>query len=284
MKRFSSTVSTLALLTFATTLSAVGVYFFRLPNHFSTGGAASIGILLGEVVPGVSSGMFTSAFNLLFVAIGFIVLGKEFGRRSIYCSVLFSVMLSLLEWLCPLTAPLTDQRMLELLFASILPASSSALLFIRGGSTGGTEVLALIMKKFTALDTGKALLCVDVLFIVATFFLFDFETGLYSSLGLFIKTALIDSFMEELQKKKAMFIVTEYPNDLLDYILMNIHRGATYWEANGAFSNSQRWVILTVVNRVQALRLRTFLRKTDPHAFVYLSNSSEIYGKGFMDT
>ena len=78
--------------------------------------------------------------------------------------------------------------------------------------------------------------------------------------------------------------MTEYPDDLLDYILTNVHRGATFWEANGAFSNSQRWVILTVVNRSQALRLRTYLRKTDPHAFVYLSNSSEIYGKGFMST
>lgn len=275
---------TLSLLTFASALSAIGVHFFRLPNHFSTGGAAGIGILLGELVPGITAGTYTSVFNLVFVVVGFFVLGKDFGWRSIYCSVLFSVLLELLELLIPLPVPLTDQKMLELFFASILPAASSALLFNLGGSTGGTEVIALIMKKFTVLDTGKALLCVDILFALATFFLFDIETGMYSCLGLFIKTTLIDTVLEELQRKKAMFIVTEYPDVILDYIIENVQRGATFWDACGAYSNRERWVILTVLNRSQALHLRSFLRKADPNAFIFLENSSEIYGNGFMKT
>ncbi len=274
--------STVFLLTFASAVSAVGVHFFRLPNHFSTGGAAGIGIMLGELMPGISSGTYTAAFNLLFLVVGLIVLGKDFGKRAIYCSVLFSVVLELLEWFVPVTSPLTDQKMLELLFASILPAVSSALLFNLGSSTGGTEVVALIMKKFTDIDTGKALLCVDILFACSTFFLFDLETGLYSCLGLFFKTILIDSVLMEIRKKKAMFIVTEYPDALLDYIIENVHRGATFWEASGAYSNHERWVIMTVLNRAQALHLRMFLRETDPSAFILSENSSEIYGKGFL--
>ena len=281
-KKARKAVSTAFLLTFGTVLNAVGVHFFRLPNHFSTGGAASIGILLGELTPNITAGTYTAALNLLFVIIGFVVLGKEFGKRAIYCSVLFSVVLELLELFIPVTAPLTDQKMLELLFASILPAVSSALLFNLDSSTGGTEVIALIMKKFTDLDTGKALLCVDILFTASTFFMFDFETGLYSSLGLFLKTVLIDSVMNELRRKKAMFIVTEFPDMVLDYIIDDVHRGATVWEACGAYSNQERWVILTVLNRSQALRLRNFLRDTDPNAFILSENSSEIYGKGFL--
>lgn len=275
-------IATFSILTFATFLSAVGVYFFRLPNHFSTGGAASIGILLGALTPGITSGTYTAVINLIFVVIGFLILGKDFGWRSIYCSVLFSVILELLDIFVPLYGPLTDQRLLELLFASILPAVSSALLFYQGSSTGGTEVVALVMKKFTSLDTGKAMLCVDMLFTASTFFLFDLETGLYSSLGLFIKSALIDSFMEELQRKKALFIITDQRDALLSYIMEHVHRGATVWEATGAYSNAKRWVIFTAVTGPQAKRLRAFARQIDPNAFILSENSSEIYGKGFL--
>ena len=280
--KICKSISTIFLLTLATALTSVGVYFFRLPNHFSTGGASGIGILLGEVSPSISSGTYTAIISLVFVVVGFIFLGKSFGWRTVYCSILFSVFLQLLELFVPLSAPLTDQKMLELLFASILPAAGSALLLNLDASTGGTEVVALIMKKFTAIDTGKALLCVDVLFTCSTFFLFDFQTGLYSCLGLFIKAVLLDSVLEELQRKKAMFIVTEKPEDILQYIIENIHRGATLWGANGAYSDIPRWVILTVMSRSQAALLLRHLRKVDPNVFILSENSSEIYGKGFM--
>ena len=126
MKKVCGSICEFLFLSFATILSVVGVYFFRIPNHFSTGGAAGIGIILGELTPGVSAGTYTAFLNLLFVAIGFIFIGKAFGWRSIYCSLLFSAGLKLFEALFPLSAPLTDQKMLELLCASILPALSSA--------------------------------------------------------------------------------------------------------------------------------------------------------------
>lgn len=274
-------VSTVLLLTFATALSAVGVYFFRLPNHFSIGGASGIGILLGELLPWGTAGTFTASISFCLVFVGFLFLGKSFGWKTVYCSVLFSTLLQGLEWLVPHHGPLTDQRMLELLFAAILPAVASALLLNVGGSTGGTEVVALILKKYTALDTGKALLCVDILFTGATFFLFDFETGLYSSLGLFIKAVLLDSVLEELQRKKALFIVTEKPDEVLEYITKHIHRGATLWGAEGGYSHGDRWVVLTVMSRGQSAKLLGVLREIDSSVFIVSENSSEIYGKGF---
>lgn len=275
-------IRTLFILTAGAVLSAVGVYFFRLPNHFSTGGAASIGILLGKIAPFLSSSTYTALLNLFFVFIGFLFLGKNFGLRSVYCSVLFSVSLEAMEVFFPLSAPITDQKMLELLFASIIPAFSSALLFSQDASSGGTEVIALIMKKFTAVDTGRALLCVDILFTSSTFFLFDMETGLYSCLGLIIKTTLIDSILDELKRKKALFIITQYPEPVLEYIIQNIHRGATYWEASGAYSKCGRRIILTVVNQSQAVRLQNYLSRIDPSAFILSENTSEIFGNGFM--
>ena len=268
-------------LTAATALSAIGVHFFRLPNHFLTGGAASIGILLSQLIPGISAGTCTAVLNLFFVLTGFLVLGKSFGRQCIYCSLLFSVLLQLFELWYPISAPLTDEKMLELLFACLLPAISSAWLIYLGSSTGGTETIALILRKFTVLDVGKALLCVDILFTASTFFLFDLQTALYSCLGLFIKTALIDTFLEEIQRKKALFIVTEEADPVLDHITGQLHRSATFWEVQGAYTKDKRWVILTVVNPSQSKQLRIFLRQTDPNAFILSENSSEIYGKGF---
>lgn len=276
-----SALGSVSVLTVATVLSAAGVYFFRLPNHFSMGGASGIGILLGELTPWGTAGTFTAFISFLLVLIGFLFLGKDFGWKTVYCSMLFSVVLQGLEWFVPVDGPLTDQKMLELLFAAILPAVASALLLNVGGSTGGTEVVALILKKYTALDTGKALLCVDVLFTLATFFLFDFETGLYSSFGLFLKAVVLDSALEEIRRKKALFIVTEKPDEVLEYITKDIHRGATLWAAEGGYSHGDRWVVLTVMSRGQSARLLGVLREIDPSVFIVSENSSEIYGKGF---
>ena len=151
------------LLTLGTALVAIGVYFFKFPNNFSTGGVTGIAVIISAFVPGVSTSTFASVLNLLFLVLGFVVLNSGFGLRTTYCSLLFSGLLSLLDRFCPLEAPLTDQPILELFFAVILPSLGSAILFNIGGSTGGTDILAMILKKFSSLDIGRALLCCDVL-------------------------------------------------------------------------------------------------------------------------
>lgn len=270
------------LMTLGTALVAVGVYFFKFPNHFSTGGVTGIAVVLSSVFPAVSSSTFASVINLLFLVLGFLVLNRGFGLRTVYCSLLFSGLLSLLEWLVPLSAPLTEQKILELFFAIILPALGSAILFNLEGSTGGTDILAMILKKFTSLDIGRALLCVDVLIAASTFFVFDVETGLCSMLGLALKSVLVDTVIESLNRKKSFILVTSLPEEVCDYITHSLHRSATYWEAEGAYSHGKKWVILTALSRAQAVALRRHLKSLDPHAFMLITNSSEIFGKGFL--
>lgn len=270
------------LMTLGTALVAVGVYFFKFPNHFSTGGVTGIAVVLSSVFPAVSSSTFASVINLLFLVLGFLVLNRGFGLRTVYCSLLFSSLLSLLEWLVPLSAPLTEQKILELFFAIILPALGSAILFNLEGSTGGTDILAMILKKFTSLDIGRALLCVDVLIAASTFFVFDVETGLCSMLGLALKSVLVDTVIESLNRKKSFILVTSLPEEVCDYITHSLHRSATYWEAEGAYSHGKKWVILTALSRAQAVALRRHLKSLDPHAFMLITNSSEIFGKGFL--
>lgn len=270
------------LLTLGTALVAIGVYFFKFPNHFSTGGVTGIAVLLSALFPGISSSAFASVINILFLILGFAVLNRSFGIRTVYCSLLFSALLSGLEWLCPLSAPLTNEKMLDLFFAVIFPALGSAILFNMQGSTGGTDILAMILKKYTSLDIGRALLYVDVLIAGSTLFLIGIETGLFSLLGLILKSVLVDNVIESLNRKKSFVLVTSYPQEVCAYITDTLHRSATVWEAQGAYSHEQKWVVLAALNRAQAVSLRRHLKELDPHAFMLITNSSEIFGKGFL--
>lgn len=269
------------LLTLGTALVALGVYFFKFPNNFSTGGVTGIAVLLSAAFPAVSSSAFASVINVLFLILGFAVLNKGFGVRTVYCSLLFSALLSGLEWLCPLAAPLTDQKMLELFFAVILPALGSAILFNMQGSTGGTDILAMILRKYTSLDIGRALLYVDVL-IAGTTLLISIETGLYSLLGLLLKSVLVDNVIESLNRKKSFILVTAHPEEVADFITHTLKRSATIWEAKGAYTHETKWVVMSALSRSQAVLLRRRLKELDPQAFMLITNSSEIFGKGFL--
>ena len=271
-----------ALLTLGTALVAMGTYFFKFPNHFSTGGVTGIAVILSSIFPAVSSSLFASVINVAFLLLGFGVLNRGFGVRTVYCSLLFSGMLAGLEWLVPLSGPLTDEKLLELFFGVILPALGSAILFNTQGSTGGTDILAMILKKFTSLDIGMALLYVDVLIAGSTLILIDIETGLFSLLGLVLKSVLVDSVIESLNRKKSFILVTSCPEEVCDFITHTLHRSATFWKGEGAYSHQDKWVVLTALSRAQAVALRRHLKAVDPHAFMLITNSSEIFGKGFL--
>ena len=271
-----------ALLTLGTALVAMGTYFFKFPNHFSTGGVTGIAVILSSIFPSISSSLFASVINVAFLLLGFGVLNRGFGVRTVYCSLLFSGMLAGLEWLVPLSGPLTDEKLLELFFGVILPALGSAILFNIQGSTGGTDILAMILKKFTSLDIGMALLYVDVLIAGSTLVLIDIETGLFSLLGLVLKSVLVDSVIESLNRKKSFILVTSCPEEVCDFITHTLHRSATFWKGEGAYSHQDKWVVLTALSRAQAVALRRHLKAIDPHAFMLITNSSEIFGKGFL--
>ena len=270
------------LMTFGTALVAIGTYVFKFPNNFSTGGVTGMAVILSSVFPAISSSTYAAVINLLFLVLGFAVLNRGFGLRTVYCSVLFSGMLSLMEWLFPMTSPLTDEKILELFFAIIRPALGSAILFNLESSTGGTDILAMILKKYSSLDIGKALLCVDVLIAAATFLVFDAETGLCSMLGLTLRSVLVDTVIESLNRRKNFILVTSLPEEVCGYITHTLHRSATCWEAEGAYSHEKRWVVMAALSRIQAVALRRYLKVLDPHAFILITNSSEIFGKGFL--
>ena len=269
-----------AILTFATLVLVVGVYVFKFPNNFSFGGVTGIAVVLGKL-GGLTPSSYTFIINMALLVLGFIFLGKGFGIKTVYVSVLTSVGLSVAEILFPMSGPLTSEPVLELLFGIFLPAFSSAILFNVGASSGGTDIVAMILKKYTSFNIGTALLLVDVAIAVSSFFIFDAATGLFSVTGLMAKSLVIDGVIENINLCKYFTIICEYPEPIKDYIINELHRGATIYKAEGAYTHTEKTVILTAMKRSQAVQLRNFVRQTEPTAFITITNSSEIIGKGF---
>lgn len=269
------------LITLGTVLTAVGIYFFKFPNNFSTGGVSGISILFGKLVPFLSPAVSMWVINLILLLIGFLFFGRGFGLMTAYCSMLYSFLTWLFEVIYPMTAPFTDQPFLELCFAMMLPAVGSAILFNCNASTGGTDIVAMILKKYTSLDIGKALLVSDALIAFSACFVFDIRTGLFSLLGLIIKAFVVDSVIESINLCKYFSIVTSCPDAICDYIIREMNRSSTVIDAIGAYSHENRKVILVACRRSEAVRLRQYIKTVDPKAFMFITNTSEIIGKGF---
>ncbi len=274
------TIIDYALITAASLILVVGVYFFKFPNHFSFGGVTGMAVVLSAVTP-FTAGTLNFVINMLLLVFGFIFLGKSFGIKTVYVSILTSVGLSALEKMYPMSKPLTNEPVLELIFAIVLPAVSSAILFNIGASGGGTDILAMILKKYTPVNIGTALFLVDLLITVAACFIFDAQTGLCSLCGLLAKSLVIDSAIENINLCKYFTIVCDNPEQICDFIHQELMRSATIFKAEGTYTHRQKYVILTVMKRSQAVQLRNFIKMNQPMAFMMITNSSEIIGKGF---
>lgn len=274
-----STVREYAILTFASFLMGFGIYVFRFPNNFSFGGVTGMAVLLAKLLP-LSASTITFILNLVLLVLGVIVLGKSFGIKTAYSTIMLSVSLSLLEVFFPMSAPLTDEPLLECCFAVILPSLASAIIFNLDASSGGTDIIAMIVKKYTSINIGTSLMLADLI-VALTAFTFSAETGLFSVLGWFTKSLVIDSVIESFNKFKIFTIVCKNPDDISSFITHTLNRSATIEEAFGAYTHDKRYVITSIVSRNQAVRLRNYIRKTTPDAFLSISNSSEIIGNGF---
>ena len=276
-----STLRDYGMLTLGTVLTAVGVYFFKFPNNFSTGGVSGISVILGHYVPSITPGAFVFIINQALLILGFAVFGKSFGVRTAYTSLLLSGVTWGMEYLVPMSRPLTTQPLLELIFDVTLPAVGSAILFNMQASSGGTDIVAMILKKHTNLNIGNCLLGTDFIITLAACVAFGMETGLLSVLGLMLKSVIVDMVLENIKVHKCFQIITSKPEEIIAFITNQLKRGATEMHGEGAYTHEDKTVILTVVNRYQAIKLRQFSRQTDPHCFILIFNTGEIIGKGF---
>lgn len=278
----SRTLKEYFIITVAVLIMDIGIYVFKFPNNFSFGGVSGMAVIFAKFLPFTAS-VINLVINLVLLVVGFAFLGRNFGLKTAYVTVLSSVLLNVFEHLFPMSRPLTDQISLELCFAILLPAIAAALLFFENASGGGTDIIAMIIKKYSTMNISTALLLCDLLIVVMAFFVFDTLTGLCSILGLMAKTLVIDKVIERMKLNKFFTIVCDHPEPICDFITEELGHTATTYHAEGAYSHTQRTVILTVVDVNQAILLQRFIKKNEPTAFITVTKSSEIIGKGFSN-
>ena len=271
-------------------LMALGIYFFKTPNGFATGGVSGLSLILANAIPIMSQATYMLILNVLLLILGFFVLGKECGMMTVYCSLMLSFETLIFEKIIPLEHTLTNYPLLELVYAILLTGIGSAILFKCKASSGGTDIVALVLKKHTSMNVGTALLCTDLLIVLTTFIAFtndgivlSVQTGLFSLLGFFAKVFVVDDVIDSINLCKAFTIITTKPDQINEFIMRDIHHGATVYPAQGAYTGEDKTVIVTVCKRSEAIRLRKRVLEIDPHAFIVITKTSEIMGKGFRD-
>ena len=242
-------------------LTAFAIVAFKTPNHFAFGGTSGMSVILSTLFPTLPVGVFMWIINAVLVVLGFIFLERKAILWSVFASFALSAYVSLFELFIPTDVSLTGDMWLDLCFAVILPALGSAIVFDIGASTGGTDILAMILKRRTTLEIGRALLLVDIGIVTIAAFLYGPRVGLYCVLGLFAKTLVVEEF-----------------------IVKHLNRTATISRGYGAFSGKCVTVIMSVLSRREAVQLRRYAREVDPGAFITIVDSSEIVGKGFRGT
>ena len=272
------------IITLGTAIIAAGIYFFKFPNHFSVGGVSSLAVLLSKILNyTVTESQIMSIANIFLLILALVIFGKNFAIKTIYSTVLLSGLTLVFERVFPLDAPITDQKFLELILTIGAIAIGSAILFSQGASSGGTDVIAMIIKKFSGADIGTALLITDAFMAIASGFVFPDqpEICLYSIVGLVLKSFIVDNVIDGINKNKYFIIVTTKEKEACDFIHNILHRGATISKCTGSFTGEEKSMITTVLNRTQAGMLKKYLKEIDPAAFTVITNSSDIIGKGF---
>ncbi|MCQ2770828.1 MAG: YitT family protein [Clostridia bacterium] len=271
------------ILTIAIIFVAMDIHFFRIPNNFVPGGCSGIGILLGGLIKGISTTNVISILTLAFLLIGWIFLGKNLGIKTTYCTLLYTGVLELLNLIAPIDKPLLGDKTLELIISCSIACIGTAFVLKNGGSTGGTEIIAIIIRKYTKTDISSAMVFVDILIAGGSFFLLDPIVGVYSILYLLIKSFGVQFAVDSINSRKNLMIITTHPEEVEEYIMKEIVRGATEWEACGVFTDTKKKVVVTVVNKYQAAKIRAFAKKVDPQSFIIINDCHEIYGNGFLN-
>lgn len=270
------------LMTVSIEIMVLGIYFFKFPNNLSFGGVTGLAVVLSNFTADIlTRGNIVLIMNMGLLLVGFAFLGKDFGIKTVYCTVLMSASLQGLEYFFPISGPLTNDSMIEVIYAVFLPSVGSAILFNIGASSGGTDVIAMLLRKYTDTDIGKALFSSDLVLTLLTFPTYGIRTGLISLMGLGVKCLVIDSVIESINLCKYINIICDDPKPITTYIENVLKRSATVSDGLGAYSGKHKYMVLTVVTRKQAIALKQYLKKTQPASFIIITNTSEIVGKGF---
>ena len=263
------------ILTVAMTIIATSVYFFLVPSHASISSISGLGIVLSNFVP-LPLSAITMILNVVLLVIGFFTCGKEFGAKTVYTSILLPVLLGLFEKLFPGSESLTGSQELDVICYILVVSVGLSILFNRNASSGGLDIVAKIMNKYLHMDLGKAMSLSGMCVALSAALVYDKKTVVLSILGTYLNGIVLDHFIFDHNIKRRVCIITKKEEELRNFIINDLHSGATVYEAIGAYNMEKHREIITIVDKSEYQRLMNYMNNEDPKAFVTVYHVSDM--------
>ena len=263
------------VMTLADAITAIAVFFFLVPSHTSISSISGLGIILTHFIP-LPLSVITMALNILLLIIGFIFCGKEFGAKTVYTSVMLPVFLGIFEKIFPDFTSLTESQELDAVCYVLVVSIGLAMLFNMNASSGGLDIVAKIMNKYLHVDLGKAMSISGMCVALSSAFVYDKKTVVLSVLGTYVNGIVLDYFIFDQNVKRRVCIITKKEEELREFIINNLHSGATIYEAIGAYNFEKHNEIITIVDKHEYQALMNYISSSDPEAFITVYKVSDI--------
>lgn len=264
---------------FAITVGAVivaaAVYFFMLPSHVSVGSGAALAMVLSNFIP-LSVASITLIMNIGLLIIAFLLIGPEFGLKTVYCSILMPLVMGLFEIIFPNFQSITQDPLLDVICYILIVGVGLAILFSRNASSGGLDIVAMIMKKFLRVDVGQAMSTAGLIVALSSALCYDSKTVVLSLLGTYFGGIVVDHFIFGINIKRRVCVISGKLDSIVDFVLHDLHSGATLNEIIGAYDNTPRTEMITIVDKNEYKQLMDYIRKVDPKAFVTVYSVSDM--------
>lgn len=272
---YTEVIKETLILTMAVAIIAAAVYFFLVPSHTSVSSISGLGIVLSNFVP-VPLSVITMFLNIVLLIIGFLTCGKEFGIKTVYTSVMLPLFLGIFEVLFPDSGSMTNSQELDVLCYILVVSIGLSILFNRNASSGGLDIVAKIMNKYLHMELGKAMSLSGMCVALSAAIVYDKKTVVLSILGTYFNGIILDHFIFDNNKKRRVCIITEKEEELRQFIIKDLHSGATIYEAIGAYNFEKHNEIITIVDKSEYQKLMNFINRVDSNAFITVYNVSNM--------
>ena len=272
---YADIVKETVILTVAVAIIAAAVYFFLVPSHTSVSSISGLGIVLSNFVP-LQLSAITMILNVVLLIIGFFTCGREFGVKTVYTSVMLPLFLGLFEIIFPNFGSMTDIQELDVLCYVLVVSVGLSILFNRNASSGGLDIVAKIMNKYLHMELGKAMSLSGMCVALSAALVYDKKTVVLSILGTYFNGIVLDHFIFDHNIKRRVCIITKKEEELRQFIIHDLHSGATIYEAIGAYNMEKRREIITIVDKGEYQKLMKFINQEDPKAFITVDNVSNM--------
>ena len=267
MKKKLAALREFVMITLATVITAAGVFFFLMPSHLAVGSVSGLSIVVGNFIP-LPISTITMIFNVGLLIVGFLLIGREFGGKTVYTSILLPVVIGIFEKVFPNNVSMTADPFLDMLGYLFVTGVGLAMLFNRNASSGGLDIVAKLMNKYLHMDLGNSMALSGMVVALSAALVYDKKIVFLSVLGTYLHGIIIDHFIFGFDMKKRVCIVSEKEEEIRRFILDDLHSGATIYEAYGAYNMQLRREIIAIVDKNEYAKLMSFIEKTDPEAFV----------------